>query len=137
MTIFPQKPKRVRQRQAAIACQNRRDGFCGCGRPLLARGDRCEVCAPLKAVRVRRRKRTVVRDRISAGLCTVCAAPSGGKTRCSECQQRETARETAARDARVASGICGKCGKNPLSTKTMCEACAERSRAYHAKRRVR
>jgi hypothetical protein len=68
----------------------------------------------------------LVRARVAAGLCIVCADPSKAY-RCAGCQAYERELKAQSRAARMAAGLCVAC--RAPSENYRCEACQGRARA--------
>ena len=86
-----------------------------------------------RMARERMRKRR--RERIEAGLCTTCGErkPVEGSAVCETCREARRAQEKELYAARIASGLCGRCGAEVIDNASTCASCAARD----AKRRPR
>ena len=65
--------------------------------------------------------------RIAAGWCGSCGMKrrAEGRSVCEGCRARNNAAGERRYAARVARGLCGRCGGIPLMTKTRCAECRE------------
>lgn len=81
------------------------------------------------------------REYTSRGLCPYCygerrARP--GKEACRACADERNRRYNERREAWIAAGMCGKCGKAPRDgALVFCRACNERKKALELRRYVR
>ena len=76
--------------------------------------------------------------RITDGRCAACRtrmAPPDRAT-CQPCRDEITARRDRRRVDRIAAGLCGDCGKHPLTGKARCRGCLARDAARHAHRKA-
>lgn len=66
--------------------------------------------------------------RIAAGLCGSCGTQprAEGRSVCDRCRRRIDAAQVRLRGARVARGLCARCGEGALLTATRCAECVER-----------
>src|SRR5512138_2528171 len=64
---------------------------------------------------------TAAKDSIGYKKCQSCGRPWTETLDCPECTAKNTARYRKQWDARIASGMCGRCGRSPLHPgTTMC-----------------
>jgi len=110
----------------ALREERKSKGLCiHCGAKAKENQTRCQRCVDRDKAN---RKRYAVRDS-QRGICrnTGCSNKVTGKKRyCDACNIGSAARTAARRKKRIAVGLCGCCGKQPLHTQTRCVTCTKK-----------
>lgn len=72
------------------------------------------------------------------GLCKTCLSipAKPNRSECRECAKKRLGNQNKIKAARIAKGMCGTCGKEPLVSKTLGEKCLKSVTDYVARRRA-
>lgn len=101
-----------------------------------------------KSLHVVRARELKERNR-AAGYCVHCGKSAPARLSsfrlnegqpqwaCAKCSARHAADLRERYKTRLAAGICGSCGKNPLETQTLCHSCREDTKARAREVRLR
>lgn len=129
-TVLPEPPPNLKP----LAKESNADMLRRLRLAAVARGD-CYQCR-CRPVKPGRRYCQECLDRTGAYLasiryrkCQTCGKPWRKTLLCPDCTAKNAKRVRAHWDERIASGLCGACGKSPLvAEKTMCLPCLEDTR---------
>ena len=100
-------------------------GLCvRCGERAEEGNNYCAKCGPQESLKKKESKARFVARRKAAGLCLFCGRPARGKSRCEECNAKVLARRKAEYAAKVAAGLCPRCGgmREDMETR-FCRSC--------------
>ena len=67
-------------------------------------------------------------ERIAKGLCRDCSAPLVSNVYCEKCLQKKRQKANYVKSARLDSGQCVGCGKNPATNRMYCAECMIREK---------
>lgn len=81
--------------------------------------------------------RTKYQERRKLGLCTQCAQPAEGKTRCKACNEHRNERQDAKRKAARRAGVCTQCSARAVEGGKLCQGHRDEFRERERERRER
>jgi hypothetical protein len=81
--------------------------------------------------------RAKYQERRNLGLCTLCAQPAEGKTRCKACNELRNKRQDAKRKAARIAGVCTQCSARAVEGGKLCQRHRDEFRERERARRRR
>lgn len=123
-----------KKRRQQYAARDEARGICkntGCSNPVTGKKKYCDACNVASAQRTKIRRE----DWYKQGLCYYCGRQPHleNMVRCADCNKKVNTSISKMQKKRVAKGLCGACGKEPIVAPGYhrCRTCIDKRRAVH------
>lgn len=139
-SLCPYHLEQARRLQNAVLDRRRSNGLCPlCGGELTNNRKTCNSCLEKRLSKSRDEVRIPWTNRKELGLCVACGKLNSVGTRyCPKCKEKYKKTQDMSRVQRVASGLCGICGKRlSVRGKRRCIICIHKRKKWYSTSKFR